>query len=81
MKLKIYCLNEEGIGEIINVSKTVSEIANMTHEKSYSYVGASAFAHKGGMHIDGVSTNIIEAIWKALLDSIEYFLYREVERN
>ncbi|WP_139905248.1 citramalate synthase [Clostridium thermarum] len=29
----------------------------------------------------GVSTNIIEASWKALVDSIEYFLYEEKARN
>jgi len=26
----------------------------------------------------GVSTNIIEASWNALVDSIEYFLYNEM---
>ncbi len=27
----------------------------------------------------GVSSNIIEASWNALIDSIEYFLYRQID--
>lgn len=33
---------------------TVSEISNMRLERHLPYVGRSAFAHKGGMHIDAV---------------------------
>mgnify|MGYP003409143032 len=29
----------------------------------------------------GVSTNIIKASWKALLDSFSYYLYKRNERN
>jgi 2-isopropylmalate synthase len=35
-------------------SRYVSELANLSHPKNLPYVGDSAFAHKGGMHVDGV---------------------------
>lgn len=80
LKLNMSCLNEESIGELTNVSKIVSEIANMTHEKSYPYVGASAFAHKGGMHIDGVCKNSIsfEHINPEVVGNERRFLMSEV---
>lgn len=48
------CVN----GDISSLSETVikiSEICNMAVATNKPYVGASAFAHKGGMHIDGVN--------------------------
>ncbi len=45
-------------GNLENLSETViklSEIANLTLPNNKPYVGRSAFAHKGGMHIDGVN--------------------------
>ncbi len=45
-------------GDLSNLSEMVyriSEISNITVHRSRPYVGRSAFAHKGGMHIDGVS--------------------------
>lgn len=37
--------------------KKLSEISNMAVPNNKPYVGTSAFAHKGGMHIDGVNKN------------------------
>ncbi len=45
-------------GDLPNLRHTanrLSELCNMTPFSGKPYVGASAFAHKGGMHIDGVS--------------------------
>ncbi|KMT21202.1 citramalate synthase [Clostridium cylindrosporum] len=80
VKLGKKCLDNNSISELTNVSKTVAEIANMTHEKSYPYVGASAFAHKGGMHIDGVNKNSIsfEHINPEIVGNERRFLMSEV---
>ncbi len=40
-----------------NVSNFVTEIANLVPDKHQAYVGDSAFAHKGGVHIDAVQKN------------------------
>ncbi len=45
-------------GDLSNLRRTatlLSELCNMSVPTNKPYVGSSAFAHKGGMHIDGVS--------------------------
>lgn len=39
---------------ISKTARTVAEISNMSLSRAMPYVGRSAFAHKGGMHIDAV---------------------------
>jgi 2-isopropylmalate synthase len=39
------------------VSHFVDEIANLIPRSSQAYVGRSAFAHKGGLHVDAMSKN------------------------
>ena len=42
-----------------HVSEFVDEMANRTPNKSQPYVGAAAFAHKGGLHTSAVIKNTI----------------------
>lgn len=56
IKLGYHCL-PGSLRELTSVSRYVSELANMAHNERAPYVGNSAFAHKGGMHIDGVVKN------------------------
>ena len=42
------------IERLFDVSRKIAEIANTQIETNKPYTGMSAFAHKGGMHIDGV---------------------------
>lgn len=57
LKLGINCLNQEKIKELTRVSHFVSEISNMRQRSDQPYVGTSAFAHKGGVHINAVMKN------------------------
>lgn len=45
----------EQLVHLTEISRFVSELANLPHDERQPYVGASAFAHKGGAHIDGVT--------------------------
>ncbi len=54
MKLGIECIPPQNLANLTNVARAVSDIANMPHNEKAAYVGADAFAHKGGMHIDAV---------------------------
>lgn len=55
LKLGRRCLAEEGgLIQLRHVSRFVAEIAMVQPDPRQPYVGASAFAHKGGMHQDGV---------------------------
>lgn len=48
------CINSN-LSRLSDAVYAISEICNMPVPLNKPYVGLSAFAHKGGMHIDGVS--------------------------
>jgi 2-isopropylmalate synthase len=54
LKLGYSSPTKEQLAYLTEVSRFVSELANLPHDERQPYVGASAFAHKGGAHIDGV---------------------------
>lgn len=54
LKLKYSCIEDKKLPELTTLSRYISEIANLSHDERAPYVGNSAFAHKGGMHIDAV---------------------------
>ncbi|NLP47498.1 MAG: citramalate synthase [Clostridiales bacterium] len=58
----------------------LSEISNMPLPNNKPYTGASAFAHKGGMHIDGVSklSRSFEHIKPSAVGNTRRFLMSEV---
>jgi len=43
--------------KITEVSRFVSELANLPHHRYLPYVGESAFAHKGGLHVSAIRKN------------------------
>ncbi len=54
LKLGIACLNDRQLKQLTEVSRYVSEIANLPPADNMPYVGRSAFAHKGGIHVSAV---------------------------
>ncbi len=44
----------EQLKKITEVSRYISELANLKHKKNLAFVGESAFAHKGGVHVSAV---------------------------
>lgn len=46
---------DENMHNLTSTAIKICEVANIPLSNSKPYVGGSAFAHKGGMHIDGVS--------------------------
>ena len=57
LKLGVDCISAEGLSQLTETSRLISELANLPHDERQPYVGSSAFAHKGGMHIDAVRKN------------------------
>lgn len=55
LKLDHQVLVEGGIGRLTELSRYVYETANMNFRNGQPFVGASAFAHKGGMHVHAVN--------------------------
>jgi 2-isopropylmalate synthase len=56
-KMKQPTVTAEQLRNLREVSHFVAEIANLVPNKHQPYVGDSAFAHKGGVHIDAVRKN------------------------
>src|SRR5690606_2485198 len=48
-------LNRQRLEHLTELSRYVYEIANMNFRNGQPFVGASAFAHKGGMHVHAVA--------------------------
>lgn len=55
LKLGIDCVCKENLESLTHISYFVSELANLSPDGHQSYVGKSAFAHKGGMHVSAIS--------------------------
>lgn len=55
IKLKKKCLMGGNLRHLTGLSRFVSEVANQLANPHQPFVGRSAFAHKGGMHVSGVT--------------------------
>ncbi len=54
LKMNRPCVPKKSIRSLVDLSNYVAEIANLAHESRRPWVGSSAFAHKGGMHVNAV---------------------------
>lgn len=54
-KKGIEVLTDESVGRLTELSRFVYELANMFPRNGQAFVGPSAFAHKGGMHVHAVN--------------------------
>lgn len=53
-KMQRDCLTPQAFLTLADTARYISEVANVALDERSPYVGNSAFAHKGGMHVDGV---------------------------
>lgn len=49
------CIPDDKLEIMTKAAHYIAEVGNLTVRGSMPYVGSSAFAHKGGMHVDGVN--------------------------
>ena len=54
LKLGLQCLPEGKLSELYDLAHFVAEIANLSPNDHAAYVGRSAFAHKGGVHVSAI---------------------------
>ena len=57
LKLSIACIDDAQLKSLTEVSRYVSELANMVPQTHQPFVGASAFAHKGGIQVSAIKKN------------------------
>jgi 2-isopropylmalate synthase len=58
LKLGFSCVPEKGLKEITELTRFVSEVANLSPDDHMAYVGKSAFAHKGGVHVAAMQRHV-----------------------
>jgi len=51
LKMGVRCLPEGNLSKLYDLSHFVAEVANITPDEHLPFVGKSAFAHKGGVHV------------------------------
>ncbi len=80
LKRDYVCIPNKNIKKLTSLAIRVSEIANVTLKEQMPYVGKSAFAHKAGMHIDGVTkaSHSFEHVSPASVGNERRFLMSEV---
>lgn len=57
LKLGKACIPDQQLQRLRDVSRYVYELANIAPNKHQAYVGNSAFAHKGGVHVSAILRN------------------------
>ena len=80
LKLGFECLSAEQLARLTETAHFVDEILNVTPDPNQPYVGRNAFAHKGGMHVAGVSADAatFEHIEPALVGNERELLVSEL---
>jgi 2-isopropylmalate synthase len=54
LKMGLRCLPPKSLPKLKELSEYVNEIANIRHDPRAPWVGQTAFAHKGGMHVHAI---------------------------
>jgi 2-isopropylmalate synthase len=57
LKLGYKCLEEQNLPQLTAASRFISEVVNLAPDEHAAFVGRSAFAHKGGIHVSAVERN------------------------
>jgi 2-isopropylmalate synthase len=55
LKMNYDVVTDQQLKSLTEISRVIAEIANMVPNDKQPYVGNSAFAHKGGVHVSAVS--------------------------
>ena len=57
LKMGYRCLSDAQLASLTTAAHFLDELLNFTPDPDQPYVGRNAFAHKGGMHVAGVSAD------------------------
>ena len=57
LKLGYQCVRDDQLAKLAESSRLISEVVNLAPDDHAPFVGLSAFAHKGGIHVSAVERN------------------------
>jgi len=80
LKAGFDCIPNDNIKHITNLSRYVSDIANLSHQDDMPFTGKSAFAHKGGVHVSAVmkESNCYEHIFPETVGNVRRVLVSDL---
>jgi 2-isopropylmalate synthase len=80
LKLGLSCLRPDQLARLTETAHFVDEMLNLAPDPNQPYVGRNAFAHKGGMHVAGVSADArtFEHVDPALVGNARELLVSEL---
>ncbi|MBI1977438.1 MAG: citramalate synthase [Candidatus Omnitrophica bacterium] len=80
LKLKLKVLPQKSLKQLTELSHYVAEVCNMPIENNQPFTGQSAFAHKGGVHVNAMLKNrkTYEHINPSLVGNATRFLVSEL---
>jgi len=80
LKTPFRCLADEQLKKLTEVARFAYEVANLMYDPHQPFVGASAFAHKGGLHVDAMrkADHAYEHIDPTLVGNERRFLLSEL---
>lgn len=80
LKKGYQCIPQENMVNLTMISREIAEISNVGIYNGAPYIGSSAFAHKGGMHVDAVlkSPDTFEHIDPEAVGNSRHILMSEV---
>jgi len=55
LKLNYRCIPDEKLAKLTGIARYISEVANIHIPTNQPFVGTSAFAHKGGIHVSAIA--------------------------
>ncbi len=59
IKMGLRTLPDSSLKQLTRIARTVAEIANLQPDNHLAYVGRSAFAHKGGIHVAAMRRSVL----------------------
>jgi 2-isopropylmalate synthase len=80
LKLGYACIEPDQLARLTEVSHEVAELCNLAPTPGAAYVGRSAFAHKGGMHVAGMQADprTFEHVDPSLVGNVRNVLVSEL---
>ena len=80
LKQGFSCIPQPHLRQLTRTAREIAELANVSVGSQTPYVGSNAFAHKGGMHVDGVAkdSRAFEHVSPSAVGNIRKILLSEV---
>jgi len=80
LKTPHHCISKEQLRRLTEISRFAYEAANLMYDPRQPFVGSSAFAHKGGLHVDAMrkAQGAYEHMDPALVGNERRFLLSEL---